>query len=70
MRYLTISEFGSFLGGGKYLKVNFTKQRQEKIIETVKEIYKICEKAMLPPTPATENQCSQCKYLNFCADRL
>lgn len=65
MRYLTISEFGSFLGVS-----NFTKQRQEKIIETIKEIYKICEKAMLPPTPATENQCSQYKYLNFCADRL
>ena len=33
-------------------------------------IRKACKKAIVPHTAATESQCAQCEYQNFCADRF
>lgn len=55
---------------GKTFEIEFIEQRRAKVMKICQEIRGSCEKALFPNSSATNAQCCQCEYLNFCADRL
>lgn len=63
---------GFILAGdkGKTFEVRFDEEIMSKVTNTLTKIRNICENTLIPPSSATERQCSQCEFLNFCADRL
>lgn len=45
-------------------------EQREYVKQIVSEIQNNCQKAIMPDSSASEAQCSQCEFLNFCGDRL
>ena len=64
--------FGFLLFGskGKTLRIEFSEEIREKVRVITQKILTDCEEALMPSTAASDKQCSQCEYLNFCNDRL
>jgi len=56
--------------GIKFHHINITSKIQNDFFKTIKNIKQIIKKGILPHSSATEKQCSQCEYLNFCDDRI
>ena len=55
---------------GKTLRIEFSEEIREKVRVITQKILTDCEEALMPSTAASDKQCSQCEYLNFCNDRL
>lgn len=55
---------------GKTLEVTINSNMEQQVLSIMNEIRNFGNKSILPSTPASEPQCAQCEYLNFCADRL
>lgn len=62
---------GFFLCGerGKVCKIDISDKRKEQVVLIRNAIYQDCEKSLLPHSCASEFQCRQCEFINFCADR-
>ena len=54
---------------GKTYSVKINKEMKNKVKNTTARITSMFEMPIIPDSSATEKQCSQCEYLNFCADR-
>lgn len=54
----------------RYKEIQFDEVLRMKLAVTMKEIRNNFSRGLLPSSNATEAQCSQCEFLNFCADRL
>ena len=54
---------------GKTHQVKCDSVLKQDLIKKIAEIKASFKKPVLPASPATEKQCGQCEYLNFCADR-
>ncbi len=54
---------------GKTWPVEMTRQRIAEIVRIRDEISKNLERARMPDSAATNAQCTQCEYLNYCNDR-
>jgi len=65
------SPFGFVLFGdrGTTCEVLFDDAKRHKLDKVVEEIRCNLQHPLLPASAANENQCGQCEYLNFCADR-
>lgn len=55
---------------GKTLEVQITTEQKSAVMNVADTIRNSCDSALLPATTASDRQCSQCEFLNFCADRL
>lgn len=55
---------------GRTYEVLFDETIRREVIRVAAAIRASLEMALLPSTSATEPQCCQCEYANFCADRL
>lgn len=64
--------YGFILSGerGKVKKVPITEANKQRVLQIRNEIIQCCEECLLPDSCASERQCGQCEYLNFCADRF
>jgi CRISPR-associated exonuclease Cas4 len=56
--------------GIKFHHINITSKIKESFLNTLEKIKKIINHGILPSSSATDKQCSQCEYLNFCDDRI
>lgn len=54
----------------KPIPIEITDKRKHLTLVYLDKIIENGEKGLLPHSCATVNQCSQCEFLNFCADRL
>jgi CRISPR-associated exonuclease Cas4 len=54
---------------GKVCRVDIDEAGKESCLRLISEIKKNLTDEVLPASPATEKQCCQCEFLNFCADR-
>ena len=54
----------------KFYQVPFTPEIWKKLDRTITGIQKILDSEIFPDSSASEKQCSQCEYLNFCNDRI
>lgn len=63
---------GYFLDGmrNKLREVLITQELREGVEETRQAILRDCTAGSLPYSAASDAQCSQCEFLNFCADRF
>ncbi len=55
---------------GRSLEIEVDEELRNAVKTTAEQIRSACERAISPHSAATEAQCAQCEYLNFCADRL
>ena len=55
---------------GRTLELPIDAQIRNDVLSAAKQIRETCGKAVIPCTAATEHQCAQCEFQNFCADRL
>lgn len=55
---------------GNTYEVPIDEKMRREVIRVADAIRASLETALLPNTSATEPQCCQCEYANFCADRL
>lgn len=55
---------------GRSLEVTFDERLRSAVMATADQIRRACGRSILPPSAATESQCAQCEYQNFCADRF
>ena len=53
----------------KVIPVQVTTEDKNRVLYIRNQIIQDCIRGRLPATSASEAQCSQCEYLNFCADR-
>ena len=54
----------------KPVPIEITNERRVEVKYVAEAIIKNCSLATLPSSTATDKQCAQCEFLNFCADRL
>lgn len=50
--------------------IEITQNERQRVKKIVHMIMDDCIRSLMPPTSASIPQCSQCEFLNFCADRL
>lgn len=55
---------------GRTLEVAIDSAIRETVLTVADTIREECKKAIAPHTAASEAQCAQCEYQNFCADRF
>lgn len=55
---------------GRSLEVAADEKLRTAVMTTADQIRRACGRAVLPHSAATESQCAQCEYQNFCADRF
>lgn len=55
---------------GKEIKIESSVQERFKVIQIIESIKESFENSLLPDTSASEHQCGQCEYINFCNDRF
>ena len=55
---------------GHSLEVIVDIKLRAEVLTVANLIREACKKAIVPHTAATESQCAQCEYQNFCADRF
>ena len=69
-RYKTVVENCFILYGEKgKSEVVVMNQWREKVLTTFEKLREVIDRSIMPHTSASEAQCSQCEYQNFCADR-
>lgn len=51
-------------------EINITNELTNKLITTIQNIKSMLDLASKPDSSATEYQCVQCEYINYCNDRL
>lgn len=70
-KYKVDIKYGFILFGtkAKTIELQINNDLRKKVIQTRDNIISIIEKGTLPSSAATEKQCSQCEFFNFCADR-
>jgi len=54
---------------GKTVKIEINQPLRSKTLETIAAIKHNLGKPLLPVSSASSEQCGQCEYFNFCADR-
>lgn len=54
----------------RYKEIHFDEALRLKLATTIQEMHNNFSSGLLPRSNATDAQCSQCEFLNFCADRL
>ena len=54
---------------GKTFEVRLTAQLRSQVTSTFSRISTLFKGAYMPDSSASSEQCGQCEYLNFCADR-
>ena len=54
----------------KFYQVVFSREIWNKLQKVIAGIQKIVDTEIFPDSSATEKQCSQCEYLNYCNDRI
>ena len=54
----------------KHKEILFTDAVRRKLDFCVEAIQRDAAKALVPQTSASDAQCTQCEFMNFCADRL
>ena len=54
----------------KHKEILFTDDVRRKLDLCVEAILRDATKALVPQTSASDAQCTQCEFMNFCADRL
>ena len=55
---------------GKTYAILCDDEKREKVKELIKKIITILESQKMPNSSASEYQCSQCEFLNYCNDRF
>lgn len=55
---------------GKTYQINFDQSLRAKVISIRDKIIESCYQPLMPTSWATDQQCCQCEFLNYCADRL
>lgn len=55
---------------GKTFEIRCDATARTHVLQSAEKIRRSCEQALMPITSATQAQCCQCEYTNFCADRL
>jgi CRISPR-associated exonuclease Cas4 len=65
-------EYGFIFYGpkGKSFKIDFTDKLRIELNNKLNQLKSMLQKELLPPSSATESQCTQCEYLNLCNDRF
>lgn len=57
----------------KYAKISniiFSNEIQKQTLKKIDEVFQNLNSGLLPHSSATEAQCSQCEYINYCNDRF
>ena len=54
----------------KYKEVLITEKDRKSLLTIITKIELMIEKAIFPESSASEKQCLQCEYLNYCDDRF
>lgn len=54
----------------KVYPIQLNEQIREETISCINRIIEDCDLSIVPDSDANEGKCSQCEFLNFCADRL
>lgn len=54
---------------GHTMQIDFDEKLKNQVKTTVKQIKQNLQSPLLPHSSASDAQCGQCEYLNFCADR-
>lgn len=54
----------------KHIPVQLTESLRQEVFQTTDNILSILNSGLIPSSAASESQCSQCEFLNFCGDRL
>lgn len=54
---------------GKTLPIEINKDVKNSVIKVIEEVKKNLESPIMPDSPASEEQCGQCEFVNFCSDR-
>ena len=64
--------FGYVLSGeqGKIKPILIHSDMKQRVLTIRDQIIQQCDDCLLPESSANNNQCGQCEYINFCADRL
>ena len=55
---------------GKTHKITVTHQQKQKVIKTIKQIKHMLKSGNKPDSSASQQQCTQCEYINYCNDRF
>jgi CRISPR-associated exonuclease Cas4 len=55
---------------GKTVPFKVTQDQKSELIELVEEIIKMIKSGKLPYSNASDEQCSQCEFENYCNDRF
>jgi CRISPR-associated exonuclease Cas4 len=55
---------------GKTHKIEVNKKLKQKVTKKINEITFMLSTAQMPDSPASQGQCSQCEFLNYCNDRF
>ena len=65
------SPFGLIVGhkDNKTVVIDFDVSLKEQVSFTRQAIIDMVDASLKPPSSATNHQCGQCEYLNFCNDR-
>ena len=71
-KYSTNITKGFILYGkkGKTIPIEITQGRRKTVLDFLEKIISSGNKGVIPASDASTNKCSQCEYLNFCADRM
>lgn len=56
--------------GSKYISIKLTNALRQEVFITLDSIRSTLSSGLIPPSSASDSQCSQCEFLNFCGDRL
>ncbi len=54
---------------GKTISVEMDTRMREKVLKASADLRQSLEKGLLPVSPASAAQCTQCEFLNYCNDR-
>lgn len=68
--YGKTSDISFLVSQKKSYEITVTEDLREKVVSTVANIKEMLISANKPHSSATDVQCIQCQYLNFCNDRL
>ncbi len=67
---VTVDNCFILLPSSKSIKIKKTLEDERIVFNTIADIEIDCKKGVLPKSCCNENKCTQCEFLNFCADRL
>ena len=67
-KHIYIDDFGTFLG--KTYTILCDNEKREKVKKLIDTIITMIKDQKIPASSASEYQCSQCEFLNYCNDRF